>query len=292
MSNFADIPTPPARIMMVGAPGTGKTGALASLANAGFKLRIIDFDHNLEPLRAFTHPDNWKNIESIAFEDELRGGSQYVETKGKPNAFKKAFDVMDHWRFDHPVTGEEVDLGETKDWGPDTILVLDSLSSMGLCAKRRTMAMLNKTPLNNTQQSWGAAMNDQEGFIEHMTSPKRKFHVICMAHLKKISPQDIERGDSELTKELKERIAEISPTKLFPAALGVALPPVIGGHFPTLVLCESECKGRRHRRIIRTQPRQDIDLKVPAFRIDEVLPLETGLLDIFRALNIKEPNNG
>ena len=44
MTNLADIDVTPARILMLGWQGGGKTGAAASLANAGFKLRILDFD--------------------------------------------------------------------------------------------------------------------------------------------------------------------------------------------------------------------------------------------------------
>ncbi len=59
---------------------------------------------------------------------------------------------MDRWKYTED--GEEVDLGASKDWGPDTVVVLDSLTAMGTAAFRRQMSLMNKTPLNTTQQLW------------------------------------------------------------------------------------------------------------------------------------------
>ena len=282
----------PVRLMIAGYPGTGKTGALACLVNIGYKLRVLDFDGNLEPLYAYTKPEMLKNIDVLSFEDKLRGGQKSIEVAGIPTAFSNALRAMDHWKYTDPDTEKEVDLGYSKDWGSDTILLLDSLTTMGVAAKRRTMSMMNKTPLNATRNVWGAAMEDQNAFCEKLTSRKNRFHVIVTAHLKKIGPKDIEAKDDPLTKELKERVAEVVPTRLFPAALGQALSPEIGGHFPTLVLCETEFRGSKVRRVIRTVPRPEMDLKVPAVNLPDTLPLEDGLLQIFTALKAKGVNNG
>src|ERR1700692_1276245 len=49
MTNAANLLRNPAlRIMVVGYPGTAKTGSLASLLNAGFKIRMLDYDGNIE----------------------------------------------------------------------------------------------------------------------------------------------------------------------------------------------------------------------------------------------------
>ena len=41
------------KLMLVGDSGSGKTTALASLANAGYNLRILDFDDGLSILQSF-----------------------------------------------------------------------------------------------------------------------------------------------------------------------------------------------------------------------------------------------
>ena len=68
----------PARIMIVGYPGAGKTGALACLANAGYKLRILDFDGNLEPLLDNLDDRAVPLVDAIHFEDELRSANKFI----------------------------------------------------------------------------------------------------------------------------------------------------------------------------------------------------------------------
>lgn len=269
--------------MIVGWPGTAKTGSLACLANAGFKLRILDYDGNTEPLFTYVQPDKLENIDILTFEDKLRAGPQFVEVSGIPTAFADGLKAMDHWKYKDE-EGNEVDLGRSKDWGPDTIVVLDSLTSMGDAAKRRAMAMQNRTPLNFRHSDWGLAMGEQEAFIEKMTSKNNRFHVVIISHLKMIGPKDVEKGDDDLTKDLKEQAAELVKTRLFPSALGHALPPKIGGHVPTLILAESLVKGSSVRRILRTFPTPEIDIKVPAPDLPPTLDIADGMLKIFETL--------
>lgn len=276
--------TKAARILVVGYPGSGKTGALASLANAGYKLRVLDYDGNLEPLLQYTDPDKLANIDVVTLEDKLRSGQKFIEAAGIPTAFADGLKMMDRWKYKDPETDEEIDLGASKEWGPDTVVVVDSLTSMGQAAKRRAMAMLNKTPLNFTQQGWGLAMADQEAFIEKLTSAQNKFHVVVLAHLKLIGPKDIMPSDDDLTKDLKERVADIVPTRLYPSALGQSLPPVVGAHFPTVVLADKKVVGKTVRRFIRTVPTADLDLKAPVKGLPAELDLEDGLLKLVTAL--------
>ena len=49
MTSFKDhISTQRAKLMIVGDSGSGKTASLASLANAGYNVRILDFDDGLD----------------------------------------------------------------------------------------------------------------------------------------------------------------------------------------------------------------------------------------------------
>src|SRR3990167_7269492 len=132
MANAADlIEEIPARVLLLGTPGSGKTGSLACLANAGFKLRVLAFDKraNMVPLLMYTKTEYRKNIDILFFEDKLRAGQRFIEPIGVPSAFRLAYLAMDHWKY---TTGEhEIDLGASRDWGLDTVVVLDSLTAMG-----------------------------------------------------------------------------------------------------------------------------------------------------------------
>src|SRR5258705_217600 len=142
----------PVRMLIVGYPGAGKTSALAALANAGYKLRILAYDKigNMAPLFAYVHPDKLSNIDIVTFEDKTRVTPNGIEPAGIPTAFANGMAMMERWKYKNP-DGSETDLGKPSDWGSDTIVVLDTLTAMGEAAKRRVMVMMNKTPRTMTQ---------------------------------------------------------------------------------------------------------------------------------------------
>lgn len=273
----------PARVMIAGYPGTGKTGALVSLINAGYKLRILDFDGNIDPLLLYADEDKLINVDIVHLQDDLKEAGGYIGVNGLPTAFTRALKLMDSWKYKDE-DGTEVDLGRSKDWGPDTIVVVDSLTRMGHAAFRRALSLLNRTPANVTQQVWQLAMKEQEAFIDKLTNASNDFHVIVLAHLTIISPKDIQKDDADLTKDIKEQIAELIPSRLFPNALGQKLPPIIGGYFPTLLLAEAEHKGSSVTRKLKTQTRPDLDLKIPAKDFPASVDVSDGLLKVFNAL--------
>lgn len=280
----------PARIMEVGFPGSGKTGSLACLANAGYKLRILDFDGNLEPLILNTKEQFLQNIDAVYLEDKMRvSAAGGTEPAGIPQAYLNALKMMDHWTYEED--GQIIDLGKSKDWGDDTIVVLDSLTALGNACFRRAMKLLNKTALTVTDRMWGFAMAEQEAFIERLASESNKHHVIVLAHLKMIAPRDVRQGDSDLTKELKSRQADLIGTRYYPSALGWQLPQQIAAHFPSVILVEPEYKGTSASRKLKMLPRPELDLKVPAPNLPKELDIETGMLEIFKALGHTPPIN-
>jgi len=298
MTSLQEIVDQPRVVLcLAGFPGSGKTGSLAPLVNAGFKLRILDFDGNLAPLAAFTDPEHLGLVDFITFEDRLKDGPQGMEPDGPPTAYTDACNAMRHWRY-AKATGrvvdaltaqklkpeEIVDLGRPEDWGPDTIVVLDSGTALGRAAKRRVAFHNNRTRDNFRDSDYGAAMQDQEAFIENLTSSKYHFHAIVMFHLKIIGPRDVRKGDSDLTKNIKQQMGGLIEARYFPTALGWALPQTIAEHFPTLVLAESEVVAGKTRRVLRTKPRPEVDAKVPALKLPPELPIEDGMLTLFNAL--------
>lgn len=290
MANLAALKeTAAARALIVGYPGSAKTGALACLANAGFKLRILDFDGNYEPLLQYCTPEGLANIDLYSAEDKLKEGARYAAPDGEPKAFVSAWRMLDRWKYIGQ-DGKEVDLGASKTWGSDTIVVVDSLTSMGQAALRRAMFLKGKTPENNTDSTWGFAMAEQEALVEALTSTTNRHHVIVLAHLKMIGPRDLRKGDDDLTQQLKKEAAALVPTRLFPSALGHALPPMIGGHFPILIEAALEgLPGGRVRRVLKTVPRPELDLKVPSPKVAASYDVGDGMLKIFEALGYFPP---
>lgn len=267
------------RALLVGYPGSGKTGALCCLLDAGFKLRVMAYDkrENMATLVRFVkNPAMLRNLDIVTLEDKLQTGRSGIETKGVASAYFRGLELMDRWKYKRP-DGTEVDLGRSSDWGPDTVVVLDSLTAMGQAAKRRAASLSNRTMKEFRDTDWGMAMGEQEAFIERLTSSENHHHVVVTAHLTIVGPNDVRKGEEDVTRTLKERLVDLVPTRIYPSALGKKLPPLIGQYFSTVLLVARQGK----KRVLQTLTDQDLDLKVPAPDFPATLSAETGLLEVF-----------
>lgn len=281
----------PFRGFIVGYPGGGKTGAIASLVNAGYKVRMIDMEGNYQSLVDYCDPSKLDNLDIVTVQDRLRNADKYFEPIGIPSAFNDAVKLATHWKYKDP-DGNEVDLGRPDEWGMDTVLVLDSNSAMGEAALRRAIKMSNKTPGNLTSAVWGSAVADQTSFLKLLAAEKNKYHLIVMAHLRMISPEDfIKQGDDEAVTEKKlEAISQsMIPTRLYPVAVTKDLSTKIHKELPTMILAEKKEKIGKTGRFLRTVSGSELDLKIPSPNVKAEYPLETGLASIFKDMGYKAP---
>ena len=53
------------KLLLVGDSGSGKTSSLAALANAGYNLRILDYDDGLSILPEFLNKDAVKRVSYV-----------------------------------------------------------------------------------------------------------------------------------------------------------------------------------------------------------------------------------
>lgn len=253
------------KTLYIGDSGTGKTGSLASLVKAGYKLRVLDFDGGLDILRAFILnecPEKLSNVDYIFLRDKVKiqpsaiygGAAGPVVPQGQAKAFTNALKFMEKWE-DGSIPAE---------WGPDTIFVLDSLSTFARNAFSWAQGM---NPASKDPRQWyGAAQKAIEDTLALLTSDDFATNVIVISHVN--------------YKEVVEGV-----TKGYPNAIGTALGPTIARYFNTLVLAESTGSGKHTKRKIKTMPTGIIDLKTPApFAVDAELPLETGMAELFEKL--------
>lgn len=283
MANAAKLSqSTPIRTLLVGYPGAGKTGSLVSLINAGYKLRVLDFDGNIRPILMFSEPDKLGNVDVVTLQDEMRMGAQVIETKGLPKAYENACKMMTEWKYKDGST--DVNLGRSADWGPDTIVVLDSLTSMGTACMNRALSIGNRTPLSVRQSDWGVAINMQRAFLELLLSSTNNFHVVCLAHLKMITPKAVEKADEDTAKQLKQQLVELIPARLYPSALGQGLPTDIAKMFDTVMLVERQVQNGKNKRVMTTKVGAELDVKVPLKSFPDTLSIDDGMLQLFRAL--------
>lgn len=268
LANFAA--TRPLKILYLGDAGSGKTGSLASLVSAGFKLRIWDFDNLLEPLFQFVQKncsDKAANVAFQTFTDNVSGAnvsmiggalSVNVITQGTPAAFMSALKQLDYWK-----TPEE-DLGKPSDWGKDTFVVLDTLTQMSNAAFRYCDAM--NPGAKEKRQIYFAAQQLVKTVLAKLFSKQFHPNVIINAHL------DYSQNHMDLTKG-------------FPRSVGSALNTEIASYFNCVLLAETRGSGTSLKRVIRTNSTGIVDLKNPvSFRVPDELPLENGLATFVQAV--------
>jgi hypothetical protein len=266
--NLSDLRTnKPIKMLLIGDSGNGKTGALVSLALAGYKLRIIDFDNGLEILAYKLKGQKDKNgndaIANVKYEtciDSLKSIGNKIVPVGQPVAFSNALNLLQDWK--KPIASE--DLGAPSSWGTDTILVIDSLTFMSSAALRRVLAMQMRSGDQPQIQDWGQAMANIEDTLNILYSDTIKCHVIITSHIVYIEQSDgISKG--------------------YPSTLGNKLPPKVGRYFNQILHVQKVGSGSLAKRVILTEPQSNIDVKSPIPGLPKQLSLESGLAEFFAA---------
>lgn len=296
MASAADLKDSAVRMLLAGYPSSGKTGAIAALLNVGYKVRMIDFEGNYEPLINFTDERALANLDIVTVQDKFRispEGDLIVD--GIPTAFNDGIKLMQEWTY-KDATGEKVSLGASKDWGRDTVVVVDGLTSLGEAALRRAMKMMNKTPKNMTSAVWGFAVADALNFIKAINRRTNNFHVIFLAHLSMIGPNDyINQNDDKdenaaIKAEKMEAVSDgLIPVRLYPKGVTKNQSTTIHKEFPIMLRAEQVSKQGKTVRVLKTIEGPAIDLKFPAKDTPKEVPLETGLATLFEKLGAKAP---
>lgn len=236
--------------LYIGDSGTGKTGSLVSLLQAGYKLKIMDMDAGLDSLKHYAKKAqvSLRDVEYETYRDEYRATKAGPVIKGTPVAFVNALTKMTEW-------------SEIKD--DKTVFVLDSGSAFGKSAFEWAKGL---NPMAKDPRQWYfAAQQAVESTIAMLTGNQFEMNVLVISHVN--------------YKELSEGV-----NKGYANFIGSAIGPVVAKYFNTLILAESSGAGTNTKRKIKTMPTGIIDLKVPNPEIDRELPLETGLATLFEQL--------
>jgi hypothetical protein len=248
------------KLLLLGDSKTGKTGSLASLVAAGYKLRILDFDNLLDYFTSRVMaecPDQAENVEYFTVRDKMKAGAMGMSMAGAPKAWITAIKMLDRWAY------EGTDLGVPAEWGADCILVIDSLSRLADAAYAFHESV---TPSGKGGQDgraiYGNAQRDIEKMLAMLTSSSFATNVIVICHG---TYQEMPDGK----------------TKVWPQSLGQKLGPVIPEYFPNFIKY-STASGKR---TIQLDGDSMISLANgnPAL-LKGTLDVETGLAKFFEAL--------
>ena len=249
---------PVVKLLLLGDSGSGKTGALACLANAGYHLRILDFDNGLDILHQYLTPEGMKNVIYETLVDTVKGSIAGPVPAGVPAAFTKGVSLLADWK-----TPTE-SLGPITTWDSSTILVIDSLTFLSDRCLDWVCALNGRLGQHPQLQDYGTANDRIEKVLEILYSPTVQCNVIVITHITYIGGSGIDDGRG------------------YPSCLGKKLPPKIARYFNTVVRAKSVGSGAGVQRKIITTPEYNIELKSTVPKdLPAELPLDTGLLTIF-----------
>jgi hypothetical protein len=244
------------KLLLCGDSGSGKSGALASLVAAGYRLRILDMDNGLDSLKTFVMkncPHLADNVEFRTLRDDYKITASGPQVS-KPHAFVDALKMLDNWKYD------DIDLGRPSDWGPDVICVLDSLSFFSDAAFDWAKGL--NPGAKDPRQWFYQAQQGVESALALLTSGSFKTNVIVSAHIR------YSTGDDGLT-------------KAYPNAVGSALGPTIPRYFNHW----AQCVSKAGKRSIQTAATNMLDLKnTKPFEMKSTYDISTGLADFFGVL--------
>ena len=217
----------PIKLLAIGDSGGGKTGALESLARAGYKLHILDYDNGLDILASMLTPEFRKNVEYESCMDKFKATAAGPILDGVPTAYVKGLQILTKWCNEYK---------SEKD-----IIVLDSFSLFSNAAMRYTMAKAGRANEAAQLQDWMVAQEYVIRTLAILYSSDVECNVIINAHIKYLE------GDTGIKQ------AQVN-------TLGQALPPQVGRYFNNMIWI-GLAGGKR---VLKTKASFNMALKVSA----------------------------
>lgn len=281
--------------IIVAAPKTGKTGSIACLANAGYRVIVAAFDAGYDILLNLVEPECQKNLIILPYEDRkgFKGASSKmaVGSIGTPSAYPKFAQFLNDGRARLALCqgGEVVELGASDTWGYDTFLVVDNLTSLARCAMDYLLSLQGRDRLGMRRRDWKIVADDVDDLLIQMTQSAYRYHIAVLAHWTVQGPREFEDEDknnpdkTDYNNEIRQMEKDLIPTKQVPVSIGRKLSGNLIQHFPSALWCEINDRGER---IFNLEPTAVRDSGVPVRpgTLPKTLPIETGLLQIFRAV--------
>ena len=186
MPKFLETKLPP-RILICGEPAAGKTGSLAQLANAGYRLMIHDFDQNTRVIGSYLKPDAAEVYVSTYTAAKITNTNLFAGTgvagQQAVNELRRFVNMLEHWK----VPGGE-DLGPCASWTPNDVVVIDSGTFLGelllLAASEDPKAKRDGRALYNEAGNYYGAI------LDHLTGKKVGASVIMLTHIMQTGDKD------------------------------------------------------------------------------------------------------
>lgn len=250
------------KILCLGDSGSGKTGALASLAAAGYNLRIVDVDNGLDILRDYmtnpASPYSKEAAQRVEFETITDSMKQLAGRLIPVNAsvWTRVIDLLDNWKT--PTAA----FGNISSWTDKDILVIDTLSILADHALKFMLKLNMRLGQKPHQGDWYDAQMLVMGLLEKLYDDAVKCNVIVNCHIRPIEDNN-------------------KIVKMYPESVGKTFSPKIGRYFNNVVLFDKAGNNK----VIKTKGTNTIDLKTSApLKVKEIYQIQNGLAELFKDL--------
>lgn len=252
---------------------------------------MLDYDNGAQVLAQFVNQDCQKNVDVCTLTDKLKAGAgNRPIPDGTPDAFARGMRLLDNWRYymegPRVVCGEPPkpkasttvggpepreydfwDLGSPTEWGPDTVLVVDSLAILCNAVMRYVIHRNGRSSQAWVNlEDWGEAMRMVEGMLQMLYDDSIQCNVIINTH--------VDYQKDEL----------LGTMRGLPLAIGQKLTPKIPRYFNCVVSTRTRGVGKGLKRVIRLMSEGVLELKTPLKEPPEDLPIATGLADLFKLI--------
>lgn len=276
MPKGSSVPSTPVKVLIVGDSGTGKTGALASLAFAGYNLRVLDFDAGIPILLNKVKEKDPSKLDNIYYEtctDSFKNLNGRLLPK-KAKAWAKGVKLLDNWRVGVEGEPDYYNLGPVIEWTEKEVLIIDSLTHAGYAAMRYHQALNGKLGEHPTLPQWGQVQTLIQDLLSTLYDESIRCNVVVNTHVDWRYEERRNDKDQVVGREL---------TKGYPNAPGSKLPERVGSYFNSMLQVATTGTGSARRHWLYTQPTGVVDLKnANPGKVKDKYPLDTGLADFFK----------
>ncbi len=241
------------KLLLIGESGTGKTGSLSSLAQAGYNLHILDFDNGLDIIQNILRDDPaaLQRVQYETLRDTIHSANGLPKVKSPVGAYKGAGRVLTEWK--------------ANTFTPQDVLVLDTLTTFSDAAFNEALALGGRLNQRPQLADFGWMADSVKLFIEMLTAPELNCHVVVTTHIRYLAGE----GDTEIMKGL-------------PNAKGQEVSRTVSRYFNTVALTRTMGSGPAAKRVISTTPQGVVEVKTSApTAVKPSYPIETGLASLF-----------
>lgn len=272
-----DYSATPVKVLVAGDQGTGKTGLLASLALAGYSLRILDYDNGSKIIRSILMNKDksaLKNVYAEVCTDQFKNINGRLTPKSA-KAWARGARLLSSWSIGKEGEPGHYDLGPVTSWTDKEVLVVDSLTHMGHAAMRFHLSLNGRLGQHPFLSDWDIVQTMIRELLAALYDDEVKCNVVVTTH--------IDWREKEIWNEKKTMVIDRELVSGHPMAPGKKLSPQVGSYFNDLlqVVVEGTGSARKHKLV--TVPPSVLNLKTSSpFTVKKSYPIETGLADFFK----------